>query len=148
MALKRLNRILGWSFSIVDDEISPVPNDGESDLILLQTECLIATRERNTAIRKGVNVKQDDSSIDTTGNLSAFNQAVGGEGGICTLLKEALVEYETSGANGVAALYGEIIWRGNSDKYNDADFNGQGNERLFRPGEDNLNNEGETRKFR
>lgn len=133
-ALKRLARRVELDITITDGELSRTPTSAEFDLIVLQTECLIATRERYSAIRKGVRVRQDENEVDTSVGLSPFLQAVSGEGGVCTLLEEAIKQ--TLSQNSGAALYGENIWHGNRKLYEDVDHDGQGSERIYGPRKD------------
>jgi hypothetical protein len=141
-ALSQLAFKVGLSISISDGVFSTDPDQSQSALILLQTECIIATRERYQAIKKSVRVKQDENSIDTSTGLGPFSAAVAGKGGVCEMLEKAIVLYN-SGVS-AAAVYGENIWSGNSNLYEDADHNGQGFERIFRPWQKSFQNRDTT----
>lgn len=136
--------------SISDGELSKVPTPTEYALLVMQVQCILANRDLNSAIRKGVRVKQDENEVDTSAGLSAFIQAVTGKGGICDQLKDAIKDYITNGDTdgSAAAQYGENIWSGNRNVYDDVTHNGQFSERKnFPRGFDNIDREGETGDF-
>jgi hypothetical protein len=132
-ALKRLKVRAGIDIAIANGVLAPVPTTEESALIGLQTQCMIAHRQFRSATLKGVKVKQDDSSVDTSAGLSGLRESVSGDGSPCAQLEDLLREYLAKVA-GAVETYGDAVWSGNSRLYEDVDHDGQHSERIFRPG--------------
>lgn len=121
-ALRRLNRKIGTSLSIsqTTGTIDPSPTDTILDLIILQTECLIAKNRRGQAVSKGIRVRDGDSSIDTTASFSGHESVVRD---YCDELDKAIDDYRAISDG--AATYGDIVWYGNSPVTEELDHDGE-----------------------
>lgn len=133
-AVKRVNRKLcltGTSDQMVFDEgtgiITPAPNDTKLDIIVLQIECFVVTRDRKTAVGKGIKVKDGETSIDTTASFGGFNQQVRT---ICGELDEAVSEFlrkaDKASFSDTVSENAEVIWYGNSRICEPLRHDGQG----------------------
>jgi hypothetical protein len=123
-SLIRLNRRISTALvasgsTTVQAIISPNPTDTILDLIILQTECLVAQNQRRQAISKGIKVRDGDSSIDTTSSFGGHAQVVKD---YCDEIDEAILDYirDVNGAN----INGKLITYGNSNVIESVDHNG------------------------
>jgi len=98
--------------------------DSVGDIVLLQTECVIAKSLRRTAVSKGIRVKDGDSSIDTTASFDGHNNIVED---VCGELNSAIIEYKSSDPDGEsgAATYGGLVTYDDQEIIVDQDHNGQ-----------------------
>jgi hypothetical protein len=99
-------------------------SDSIGDIVLLQTECIIAKSLRRAAVSKGIRVKDGDSSIDTTASFPGHDNIVTD---ICQELESAIVGYRASDPDGEAGAgtFGDIITYDNSPIDMAQDHNGQ-----------------------
>ena len=129
-AVNRINRRLlltgtsaQMSYNSTIGTISPALNSSLQDLIVLQTECLIAQSRNSNAVSKGIRVKDGDSEIDTTAGFAGHKDVISR---LCDELDEAIKQYlyNTTGA----AQNGKMVWYGNSNVFEEMGHNGQGNQ--------------------
>ena len=115
----KISTVLIASGISVQTSITPTPNDVILNLIILQTECIVAKNKRRQAIAKGIKVKDGDSFIDTT---SAF----GGHGAVvedyCNDIDEAIQDYIRNTVG--AGVNGKLITYGTSNVIEELDHNG------------------------
>lgn len=133
-AVKRVNRKLcltSTSDQMVFDTgtgiITPTPNDTLLDIIVLQIECFVVTRDRKTAVGKGIRVKDGETEIDTTASFGGFDAQVKA---ICQELKDAVSDYlnkqDKEAFSDVVSENAEVIWYGNTRICEDLLHSGQG----------------------
>ena len=98
--------------------------DSVGDIVLLQTECIIAKSLRRTAVSKGIRVKDGDSSIDTTASFDGHNDIVED---VCGELDKAILDYQVADPDGEsgAATFGDLITYDDQEIIVDQDHNGQ-----------------------
>jgi hypothetical protein len=132
-SLKRLGVRVGMAIAITNGVLAPAATAGESGLISLQAQCIIAQRQFRTASLKGVKVSQDESSVDTSAGLGGLRESVSGAGSPCQQLEDLIREYLAKIA-GAVETHGTAVWSGNSRIYEDVDHDGQHSERIFKPG--------------
>ncbi len=136
-AVKRVNRRLcltGTSNQMIFDTgtgiITPAPNDTLLDIIVLQIECFVVTRDRKTAVGKGIRVKDGETEIDTTASFGGFDQQVKA---ICGELDEAVKEFlrkaDKASFSDVVSNNADVIWYGNTRICEDLLHDGQGGNR-------------------
>jgi len=133
-ALKRLKSRVGLSISISNGTLSPAATEEESDLISLQVRCMIARREYVSASRKGIKIRQGDSSIDTTGTLGPYKDL---SKEVCTQLEDSIKEYIVKKApefDSVTSLHAENIWHGNQHLFEEGDHAGDGSNTYYQDG--------------
>ena len=136
-ALRRLRNRVGMTITLSSGSFSTDPNDSQSDLIILQTACLISQRQFRDAVGKGVRVQQDENMIDTAAGLSGYAQSVGGEYSFCAILEDAISVYKETGLVDISSAtseYASNIWAGTQKLYEDVDYDGQGSDRLWNDG--------------
>ena len=107
-------------------------SDSITDIVLLQTECIVVKSLRRSSISKGIRVKDGDSSIDTTASFGGHDDVVSD---ICGELDKAILDYQVSDPDGEsgAAAYGDLITYDNQEIIVDQDHNGQtGGQRDYR----------------
>jgi len=108
-ATKHLNRKLnlsGTSDEIIWDgnAFTTVLSNDICSLMLLQTECLIGKRFFSGSIGKGIKVTQGRTSIDTTAGFKGHQLFIGGEGGVCTELANAIKQFKLDSIGGNARV--------------------------------------------
>ena len=133
-ALNRLKSRVGLAISISNGTLVPAASQEESDLILLQVRCMIARREYVSASRKGIKIRQGDSSIDTTSVLTPYKDL---SKEVCTQLEESIIEYITKKIpefDSVTSLYAENIWHGTQHLYETGDHAGDGSNTYYQDG--------------
>lgn len=127
-ALNRLNRRLNYvgtsqelSFDSGLGVILPTPSTALLDLITLQSECLIASRSRVSAVAKGIRVRDGDSEIDTTASFGGHNAIVRE---LCEELTLGINQFLYNQAG--VAQHAKVSWYGNRRIEADMDHDGQG----------------------
>jgi len=86
------------------------------NLIVLQTECILAKRANFDAAGKAIRVRDGDTEIDTSVGFKGLISLVSEDGGPCKELEKALSDY-ISGQEGDVTQYGSLIWKGNVRKW-------------------------------
>lgn len=122
-SIRRVNRKLGTSMVIAGGDITPTPTNALVDLVVLQGECLLSKwlnqkaatgQDRGVKMVKleGIQIQFDD--VDRLKNQDS-------KYGFCAELEEAMKQYRVSD---LAVNAGELIWNGNSRRFEDADHDG------------------------
>jgi hypothetical protein len=126
-ALNRLNRKLKFtgtsaelSFSSSTGTITPTPNSTIFDLIVLQVECIIVKTRRAESVKKGIKVRDGDSSIDTTAGFGGHGDMVRDA---CQEVDEAIKKYLRD--QGDAAVHGQMMQYGDQEILIDHSHDGQ-----------------------
>jgi hypothetical protein len=107
-------------------------SDSITDIVLLQTECIVVKSLRRSSISKGIRVKDGDSSIDTTASFGGHDDVVSD---ICGELDKAILDYQVADPDGEAgaAAFGDLITYDDQEIIVDQDHNGQtGGQRDYR----------------
>jgi hypothetical protein len=137
-ALRRLANRVGMTITITLGAFSTAPSDQQADLISLQSQCLFAQRQFREAVDKGVRVRQDENEIDTSAGLGGYKESVSGKYSACAMLEEDISDYIENNPDleieSVTSKYAADIWAGTQNLYDDVDFNGQGEDRLWHQG--------------
>lgn len=131
-AIRRVNRRLHFcdtSNEITCDAsgIITAPDCGVIDILILQTECMIAKTNQGEAVDKGIRIRSGQDEVDTTAAFGGYDSAVKN---VCEELKDAIEDYLKEAEYGAnTAANAGLIWYGEQRKYEDAEHDGQHYER-------------------
>lgn len=135
VGLLRLGTRLGFTYEVSGSDYSPSdPNGRDTDLIVLQTCCLLGKRKTNELSQTAVTINTDGHEIGTGSAASAMEKVAQD---FCEMLEEAISQYLSNPnveVESVVSECAEIIWAGNSNNYEDVTFNGDESDTLYSPG--------------
>jgi hypothetical protein len=112
-AARRLNRemsLVGSDAIVVNDSgviTSSDPDARIHDLLLLQAECLLASRDFTNDLNSGaagISVSDGEQSLDNRGSATARQALFDSQNSPCAQLKEALTNYK------LERVDGKLIW--------------------------------------
>lgn len=133
-AILRINRkltVAGISSTITldaDECKATISADADvvKDLVVLQTECIIATRNYMESVSKGIRIRSGTDEVDTTAGFGGQNAVVKA---VCGELQTAIADFVETQINSNVEDYASLIWYGEQRKYEDVDHDGQYDER-------------------
>ena len=132
-SLTRINRNIESNFLIIQGDITPLPSQSVVDLIILQTECLLSIRSNeiarvNPSIKK---VRLEEIELEFSDVDTLRSKDINSKFSFCAELEKVLLQYRVNIIG--AGISGEIIWDGNTRRFEDVDHDGQHRHRHFNP---------------
>jgi hypothetical protein len=107
-ALNRLNRKLKWtgtsnelSINSSTGLIEPTPNSSTTDLIIMQTECIMVKQLSRIAVGRGIRIRDGDTEIDTSVKFAGFGRIVDD---YCNELNDAITNFLVGESSSGGAL--------------------------------------------
>ena len=127
-----VNAAVGTEMAVLAGDIDPLPDDDLAALIVMQADCLLFQHnleksKNNPEIKR---IRVDEIEVEFSDVTTYKSKDLDAKYGFCAIFENAMASYIQEH---LVAGAGDIIWQGNTRRWEDVDFDGTGRSTAYNP---------------